>query len=1022
MEEFIGCPEWITNPNELERWLSGYEMGNFEPDSAAINRLAPTEKEDVFLRSINELSAILNPKGKVTAHISFEYISNDISNIRDFYKDPERRKTSFILKVFNKEADLDGTNEYELTPADSKVKLVIRFKYEDNKLIVVVKNARNISDYKKSEYFDMRIYEWLNTAFSLKINLKCEEGFSILSSKITDISYHAKANVYCKPYNTGYILKSAKEIELNSLQIYNESRYIPWMTRDNHLNFTSLGTSIPDSSVIDSITTIINEVKEHLLVVKSSYKELAKRNNQDEFKSDIKLIDDEFNLAISGLNVLKENPEALWAFKFLNDVMAAKPKVEKWRPFQFIFILIMISKYFNNRDKKSVILLNFPTGMGKTEAFMGYALWVSAYLRKTTSNYGNVAIIKYPRVMLSKQQASRAIELFSYANKCLLKTDLKKYPFSIGALYSKGDTPNRILDENHTFSAEFLKLEAAAKGRGKAGFSIDKCPLCSKKIKTVVSRDRGRVLYICKNESCEMSSALWLSSEFYRENGEMPLYTTDDEVFRYLPTVILTTTYKFAAFCNSGRWKTLLGANSGVLKSDNKFGYYIYDKDEDDVRNFNRLNNYTWFSGKSINLKLAPPSLIVIDETHLISGSQASLLGPIETAFLDIFKNGELYSQIISSSATINKTLINDNERAFQQHMGQIFGCNLDNIIVFPSSLEAYEDVMKRKQRTIAAFYPSKYTQLFSLEKVSSFVFSKISHETNINYMIPVFYFGSKAEMSQAQKALESRVSRTVSLSFGGRFYTFSGDMDPGLVYAQLDEISNKNTWSAIMATNTIANGIDSYMLNMMVFNGLPGSISEYVQARSRTGRSTENNALIILILNRTNPREKTFHESFYEWHTNQEFLFDESPVNKYSDGIIKDTIPRVFHLYAFCYEDGNSKSEMIYKKDVMERLIDETLSLGGGELVEKITEWVVSPLDRVRMNTDVRIRVLNYLKLYKEVLNNRNEPTIYDFPDKKTPSYPNICLPKISLLQVSDLVDVILSNQAISTFQRAMA
>ena len=141
--------------------------------------------------------------------------------------------------------------------------------------------------------------------------------------------------------------------------------------------------------------------------------------------------------------------------------------------------------------------------------------------------------------------------------------------------------------------------------------------------------------------------------------------------------------------------------------------------------------------------------------------------------------------------------------------------------------------------------------------------------------------------------------------------------MDTGLLYSQLDEITdnvaNKKNWSAILATNTIANGIDSDILNIMVFNGLPKSISEYVQARSRTARKRTNNALVILILSRTNPREKAFHESFYEWHTNQAFLYDESPVNKYSEGVIDETIPRLFHLYAFWNKDGSKKTEMSF-------------------------------------------------------------------------------------------------------------
>ena len=1024
MEESTGCPSWIGNFEELEKWLSGHEKGQFDPDNAVINRLAPFEEQELFSSNINEFSAILKPKGETKAHITFEYITNEPSEVSRFYGDAIARRSLFTIKQYNKEILLRNEGEENLSPNDGKVKLVLKFKSENNKLTIIIKNLAKMSDYNKTEYFDRRIFEWLNTVFSLKIDLSCKEGFSAIPSKLTSISYHAKSDVLCKPYNVGYIIKSNTEIQLNSLEVYTESRYVPWILAGKHINFTSLSSAVSDNNVLESINTVLEELETHMTSIKMQYKTQAGDDYQGEYNSDLALITDEMKFAKAGLTLLKENSDALWSFKFLNDVMSDKYKEGRWWPFQLIFILIMIAKHFNSRNRKSVALLNFPTGMGKTEAFMGYALWLSVYLRKTGKNFGNVAIIKYPRVMLSKQQASRAISLFSYANKRLLQTDLQKQPFSIGVLYAKDNTPNRILSDQHDlFSSEFLKLEQAFNGRGRPGFTIDKCPLCEGKIKPIASRERGRVLYFCSTSTCTMSADSW-NSMFYREKGELPIYVTDDEVFRYVPTIILTTTYKFASFCTSGRWKTLLGTESVKLKSDTKFGYYFYEKDEDEVKNFNKINNVNWFSGKKMSMKTSSPSLVIIDETHLITGSQASLLGPVETAFLDIFKTDDLYPQIISSSATINKTLINQTERSFQQHMAQLFGSALDDIMLFPSSLEIYEDAKCMKQRTIIAFYPSKYTQLFSLEKISSFVFTKVSTETSTNYRLPIFYFSSKAELSQVRKSMEDRVARVVQFTFNDKFRVFSGDMDTGLVYAQLkeveDRVSEKKTWSAILATNTIANGIDSNILNTIVFNGLPKSISEYVQARSRTARNINDHALVILVLSRTNPREKTFHESFYEWHTNQAFLYDESPVNKYSEGIIKETIPRLFHLYAFWKNDSSNKAEMIYKKNAMLALITDILSDAQNDAADILAQWIVSPIDRARVNADIKTKVMNYLRDYNNILTNRRDPTIYDFGEN--PSIPNKCLPKVSLLQVSDMVDIVLSYQGINNFEHAMA
>lgn len=1024
MGESTGCPDWIGNYEELERWLSGYEMGSFYPDNAVINTLAPVQEGELFARSINEFSAILNPKGETRARITFEYITNEASEISTFYKDSEARKSSFTIKQFNKEIPLKSDGEENITPGDGKVRLILKFRLENGKLTIVMRNLANMSDYKKEEYKDKRIFEWIHTAYCLKVSLKCEEGFSTLPSKLTSISYHAKDDILCKPYNIGYIIKSRNEIQLNSLQVFLESRYIPWILAEKDTSFVNLSSAIIDSIVINNIKNVLDELEVHASKIKSQYKDRAGDKYQEEYESDLALINDEIGFAKKGMIVLEENPDALWAFKFLNDVMSEKYKDGKWWPFQLIFILIMISKYFHDNNKKSVALLNFPTGMGKTEAFMGYTLWLSTYLRRTGNNFGNVAIIKYPRVMLSKQQANRAISLFSYANKRLLKTDLPKHPFSVGVLYAEGDTPNKILSEDtKLFSPEFLKLEEAFKGRGKPGFSIERCPVCvNGVVKPIASKERGRILYICQDPSCDTYSEEW-ESAFYREKGEIPVYITDDEVFRYVPTVILTTTYKFASFCTSGRWKTLLGKSSRGLKSDTKFGYYFYEKDEEDVGYFNRNNNCSWFSGKKISMATNSPSLIIIDETHLITGSQASLLGPVETAFLDIFKNNEVYPQIISSSATVNKVLINPKERSYQQHMAQLFGSALENVMLFPSSLEIYEDSKLRKQRVITAFYPSKYTQLFGLEKVSSFIFTKVSSETNTHYRVPVFYFDSKAEMSIVRRAMEERVAKSVRLTLMEKFKPFSGDMDPGLIYSQLEEVKDmvlyKKGWAIILATNIIANGIDSDILNTIVFNGLPKGISEYVQARSRTARHLEDNASVIIVLSRANPREKAFHESFYQWHTNQQFLYDESPVNKYSDGVINETIPRVFHLYAFWKKDGNKKSEMVYKKDVMAALIDNILSGSQGDAADMLAQWIVSPIDRARMNADIKTIIMDYLKCYKDILHNRNDSTIYDFTDN--PTVPNKCLPRVSLLQVSDRIDIVLSYQGINDFERAI-
>ncbi len=117
MEESTGCPSWIGNFEELEKWLSGHEKGQFDPDNAVINRLAPFEEQELFSSNINEFSAILKPKGETKAHITFEYITNEPSEVSRFYGDAIARRSLFTIKQYNKEILLRNEGEENLSPS-----------------------------------------------------------------------------------------------------------------------------------------------------------------------------------------------------------------------------------------------------------------------------------------------------------------------------------------------------------------------------------------------------------------------------------------------------------------------------------------------------------------------------------------------------------------------------------------------------------------------------------------------------------------------------------------------------------------------------------------------------------------------------------------------------------------------------------------------------------------------------------------------------------------------------------------
>ncbi len=1022
MEGCIVSSEDLLNTDSLKKWLSGYELDVFNPDNAIINRLSPQSEEEYFIKNISEISAVTSPSGKTKIVISFEYLINTPEELIPLTGD--ERKGLFKVSRFEKTFDLSENISEILSPSDGRVKLQFNTSNNGSKLILVLQNIESAGDHKGNKTL-MRVYDWCYSAFSVKILIQCTDGFLQLPSKLSKLSYLTEQKAYCKAYNTSYIPISydskIREIEITSMPVFKEPRYITWDGSKEGMgqlvNFSSYSFENSVPQTLEKLTSFIKNTNHHSNKILNQYavRTQSKSEYSIEFSLDKEAIEAETKLSEKALEILSSNQDALWAFQFLNEVMKEKSlasdSFSSWRPFQLVFILNSITNYFIKNDKKAC-LLNFPTGMGKTEAFMGFSLWLAAYLRKTKQNFGTVAIIKYPRVMLSKQQARRAIELYTHANKCLVKQkNIDKYPFSIGVLYAKEDTPNGILSTKagEGFTGEFLTLEANVKAKKKIGFHIDLCPACGHEIKIDPSRTRARILFKCKNASCIYNESK-LDSLFGGEPGELPIYVSDEEVTRYTPTIILTTVYKFAAFCNTGRWKTLLGTKLPGLSTDRLYGLFFYKKDKEEAQKYSSKYSYTWFSGAPLsNVPLLPPSLIVVDETHLISGAQAGLIGPIETAFLDVFKIDNNFPLVICSSATINKSIINQNERVYQHQIAQLFGTKLKDVVLFPASLDVYRSEEHAIQRLIVAFYPSLYTQMFAQEKVSSYIFTKIAREKTKYYNKPIFYFNSKSELSQVEHyAFEDRVSRVIkNPQLKHHFIRFSGDMEPSEVDTQLEMLQKTDLWQVILATNLIANGIDSKFFNLMIFNGLPNSNSEYVQARSRTARSEQCTGLSIMILNRNDARERAFLENFLDWHANYEYFYEENPVNKHSDGIVDDTIPRLFHLYAFwLYDDPVNR---IYLTDILRNKLEDAKEDLNQTCEQMLGSWLVSPIDHARINSQIKAKITNWLRRYLIKLNSRQSKTIYTFEE------PNEFLANVSILQFSDLVEVTLSKQSIS-------
>ncbi len=173
-----------------------------------------------------------------------------------------------------------------------------------------------------------------------------------------------------------------------------------------------------------------------------------------------------------GIELLQEKKIRL-AFCFMNKVMSIQAKWagrEKlvWRPFQLAFILQCLEGISrpHSTDRNICDLLWYPTGGGKTEAYLGILIFTLALRRLNRKSndstcYGTTAISRYTLRLLTLQQFRRTLSTITACE--LLRTrdwnpsDIQvsgepiwgTVSFSVGLWVGGGLTPNTLLDRSN---------------------------------------------------------------------------------------------------------------------------------------------------------------------------------------------------------------------------------------------------------------------------------------------------------------------------------------------------------------------------------------------------------------------------------------------------------------------------------------------------------------------------------------------------------------------------------------------
>ena len=584
-------------------------------------------------------------------------------------------------------------------------------------------------------------------------------------------------------------------------------------------------------------------------------------------------------------------------FQSLQDFHNSSPNRGRWRPFQLAFILMNIKSVTdqNSQERAILDLIWFPTGGGKTEAYLGLTAFTIFFRRcngKASMNWplfgGTAILMRYTLRLLTTQQYERASSLICACDLIReeKKTTLGKEPISIGLWVGGGSTPNKHDEGEDNAVNQYKALRSD--NRAPYNFIVMKCPCCgaqigkvdspshNNRIKGITREDgtNGRVIFKCENSKCEYSAR------------KLPLYVVDEYIYETRPTLILGTVDKFAMI----PWKK----EAGYL-----FGFRVDD-------------GGTW-------TRITPPELIIQDELHLISGPLGTMVGLYETMiqtlcnnysaeqppFLPETINTFVPPKIIASSATISRA---------RDQVKALYGTS--NLNIFPAQGLEFGNTWFSKEMPVseahpgrlyagvlASGYPSAQTAI--VRAYASVLQSVKERETavDINYYWTLLgYFNSIRELGGASSLVNADIRERLSqiqnrelLPFSQRRFLFreeeltsrisASEIPDALKKLETPFFADNNRAVDIcLATNMIATGVDISRLGMMVIHGQPKTTAEYIQASSRVGRDVPAGpGLVVTLYSPSKPRDKSQYEQFQGYHSRIYSFVEPTSVTPFS-------------------------------------------------------------------------------------------------------------------------------------------
>ena len=568
--------------------------------------------------------------------------------------------------------------------------------------------------------------------------------------------------------------------------------------------------------------------------------------------------------------MLRVDPFAAESFRLANRAMLdqmrqadrvggkeTEPDDYRWRPFQLAFLLtVMVSAVREDDDFRDVLdLIWFPTGGGKTEAYLGLIAFLIVWrrLKYPDSGGGTTAFMRYTLRLLTRQQFERAARMV-----CALELIRRRNPARLGeAPVDIGIWVGGEISPNGFDQAREL-VEEIRDGKPGAQYNLlmERCPWCGTPFDAThgYCATEDEFHFHCTDRACD----------FGADPRPLPCNVVDEALYEHPPSLLIGTIDKFARIAWEERTGAFFGAGTGSR----------------------------------------PPELVIQDELHLITGPLGSVAGLYEAGLDTLLVRRGVRPKYIASTATI---------RMAREQVRRLYARDL---AVFPPPGLSHDDTCfartdrERPGRLYVGYLAPMLDQQHCLAPLAAVLLAgpralfdgdADRDELLDAWWTQVVYHGSLKGVGNSHNAFVTDVrdcGRRLAHDELREGRETGPDDEPGVPAQELEDplerfrntqiaqLTSRRTarenaetfqqlanrqgdetcLDAVLATNMVSVGLDVARLALMIVNGQPLTTAEYIQATSRVGRA-DVPGLVVTNYYRGQARSLSHYESFRSYH-----------------------------------------------------------------------------------------------------------------------------------------------------------